>query len=43
MNIHFPEYQSYLHAEIRGGVMQGYLFSKPRAADEVASALSGLS
>ena len=23
MNIHFPEYQSYLHAEIRGGVMQG--------------------
>jgi thiol-disulfide isomerase/thioredoxin len=22
-NIHFPEYQSYLHAEIRGGVMQG--------------------
>jgi thiol-disulfide isomerase/thioredoxin len=24
MNIWFPEYQSYLHAEIRGGVMQGY-------------------
>lgn len=23
MNVHFPEYQSYLHAEIRGGVMQG--------------------
>ena len=24
MNIWFPEYQSYIHAEIRGGVMQGY-------------------
>lgn len=23
MNVHFPEYQTYLHAEIRGGVMQG--------------------
>lgn len=23
MNIHFPEYQSYIHVEIRGGVMQG--------------------
>ncbi|MEO6040099.1 MAG: TlpA family protein disulfide reductase, partial [Saprospiraceae bacterium] len=23
MNVYFPEYQSYLHAEIRGGVMQG--------------------
>jgi len=23
MNIYFPEYQSYIHAEIRGGVMQG--------------------
>jgi len=23
MNVHFPEYQSYIHAEIRGGVMQG--------------------
>jgi thiol-disulfide isomerase/thioredoxin len=23
MNVWFPEYQSYLHAEIRGGVMQG--------------------
>ncbi|MCB0576168.1 MAG: TlpA family protein disulfide reductase [Saprospiraceae bacterium] len=23
MNIYFPEYQTYLHAEIRGGVMQG--------------------
>ncbi|MEO6758870.1 MAG: TlpA disulfide reductase family protein [Saprospiraceae bacterium] len=23
MNIYFPEYQSYLHADIRGGVMQG--------------------
>jgi thiol-disulfide isomerase/thioredoxin len=23
VNIHFPEYQSYIHAEIRGGVMQG--------------------
>ncbi len=24
MNVWFPEYQSYIHAEIRGGVMQGY-------------------
>lgn len=24
MNIWFPEYQSYIHAEMRGGVMQGY-------------------
>lgn len=23
MNVHFPLYQSYIHAEIRGGVMQG--------------------
>lgn len=23
MNVHFPEYQSYIHAEIRSGVMQG--------------------
>ncbi|MCY7327523.1 MAG: TlpA family protein disulfide reductase [Saprospiraceae bacterium] len=23
MNIYFPEYQTYIHAEIRGGVMQG--------------------
>lgn len=23
MNVHFPEYQSYIHAEIRGGVMKG--------------------
>ncbi|MEI6412157.1 MAG: TlpA disulfide reductase family protein [Bacteroidota bacterium] len=23
MNMYFPEYQSYIHAEIRGGVMQG--------------------
>ena len=24
MNVWFPEYQSYIHAEVRGGVMQGY-------------------
>lgn len=24
MDVWFPEYQSYIHAEIRGGVMQGY-------------------
>lgn len=24
MNVWFPEYQSYLHVDIRGGVMQGY-------------------
>ncbi|MBL7828175.1 MAG: TlpA family protein disulfide reductase [Saprospiraceae bacterium] len=24
MNVWFPEFQSYIHAEIRGGVMQGY-------------------
>jgi thiol-disulfide isomerase/thioredoxin len=24
VNIYFPEYQTYIHAEIRGGVMQGY-------------------
>jgi thiol-disulfide isomerase/thioredoxin len=24
MNVWFPEYQSFIHAEIRGGVMQGY-------------------
>lgn len=24
MNIYFPEYQSYIHAEVRGGAMQGY-------------------
>ena len=23
-NFYFPEYQSYIHAEVRGGVMQGY-------------------
>lgn len=23
MNVHFPEYQTYIHAEIRGGVMKG--------------------
>jgi len=23
-NVYFPEYQSYLHAEVRGGAMQGY-------------------
>lgn len=23
LNIHFPEYQTYLHAEVRGGTMQG--------------------
>jgi thiol-disulfide isomerase/thioredoxin len=23
-NVHFPEYQSYLHIEVRGNVMQGY-------------------
>lgn len=30
MNIHFPEYQTYLHAEIRGGVMQGEWVVKTR-------------
>lgn len=24
MNVYFPEYASYIHAEVRGGVMQGY-------------------
>ena len=30
MNIHFPEYQTYLHAEIRGGTMQGEWVVKTR-------------
>lgn len=30
MNIHFPEYQTYIHVEIRGGVMQGEWVVKNR-------------
>lgn len=30
MNVHFPEYQTYLHVEIRGGVMQGEWVVKNR-------------
>jgi len=30
MNIHFPEYQTWLHAEIRGGTMQGEWVVKTR-------------
>lgn len=30
MNVHFPEYQTYIHAEIRGGTMQGEWIVKTR-------------